>query len=86
VDVGEEDEARNLSGDEEDSLLEVDSPRQSPVHNLGETRRAWEKNLGAPEPETEPVLGFIFFFTSSCCLRCDAESEAPSVMGTLTFN
>ncbi|KAH8353048.1 hypothetical protein KR084_008510 [Drosophila pseudotakahashii] len=37
VDVGEEDEARNLSGDEEDSLLEVDSPRQSPVHNLGES-------------------------------------------------
>ncbi|KAH8412708.1 hypothetical protein KR009_004888 [Drosophila setifemur] len=37
VDVGEEDEARNLSGDEEDSLLEVDSPRQSPVHNLGDS-------------------------------------------------
>jgi len=36
VDVGEEDEARHLSGDEEDSLLEVDSPRQSPVHNLSE--------------------------------------------------
>ncbi|XP_030556554.1 protein bowel [Drosophila novamexicana] len=34
VDVGEEDEARQLSGDEEDSLLEVDSPRHSPVHNL----------------------------------------------------
>lgn len=29
--VEEEDEQRNLSGDEEDSLLEVDSPRQSPV-------------------------------------------------------
>ncbi|XP_065356988.1 protein bowel [Calliphora vicina] len=29
--VEEEDDARNLSGDEEDSLLEVDSPRQSPV-------------------------------------------------------
>ncbi|XP_017857304.1 PREDICTED: protein bowel isoform X1 [Drosophila arizonae] len=36
VDVGEEDEARQLSGDEEDSLLEVDSPRQSPVHTLSE--------------------------------------------------
>ncbi|XP_034101670.1 protein bowel [Drosophila albomicans] len=36
VDVGEEDEPRHLSGDEEDSLLEVDSPRQSPVHNLSE--------------------------------------------------
>ena len=29
--VEEEDENRNLSGDEEDSLLEVDSPRHSPV-------------------------------------------------------
>lgn len=29
--VEEEDESRNLSGDEEDSLLEVDSPRHSPV-------------------------------------------------------
>ncbi|KMY87980.1 protein bowel [Drosophila simulans] len=44
VDVGEEDEARNLSGDEEDSLLEVDSPRQSPVHNLGESGGSGEKS------------------------------------------
>lgn len=29
---------------------------------------------------------FIFFSTSSCCLRCGAESVAPSKMGTLTFN
>ncbi|XP_036328527.1 protein bowel [Rhagoletis pomonella] len=34
VDVGEEDEGRHLSGDEEDTLLEVDSPRQSPIHRL----------------------------------------------------
>ncbi|XP_067624706.1 protein bowel [Eurosta solidaginis] len=34
VDVGEEDEGRQLSGDEEDTLLEVDSPRQSPIHRL----------------------------------------------------
>jgi len=44
VDVGEEDEARNLSGDEEDSLLEVDSPRQSPVHNLGDSAGPGEKS------------------------------------------
>ncbi|XP_068150920.1 protein bowel [Drosophila tropicalis] len=43
VDVGEEDEARNLSGDEEDSLLEVDSPRQSPVRNLNETTAGGEE-------------------------------------------
>ncbi|GBP07318.1 Protein bowel [Eumeta japonica] len=30
--VEDEDDSRNLSGDEEDSLLEVDSPRHSPVH------------------------------------------------------
>lgn len=54
---------------------------------LPETHGAWEKNLGASE--AEPVLGFLyiyFFSTSSCCLRCDAESVAPSKMGTLTFN
>ncbi|XP_037958377.1 protein bowel [Teleopsis dalmanni] len=34
VDVGEEDDSRNISGDEEDSLLEVDSPRQSPVQRV----------------------------------------------------
>lgn len=37
VDVGEEDDGRNLSGDEEDSLLEVDSPRQSPIHRVRST-------------------------------------------------
>ncbi|KAH8355814.1 hypothetical protein KR200_007247 [Drosophila serrata] len=48
VDVGEEDEARNLSGDEEDSLLEVDSPRQSPIHNLGDS-----SGPGGEKPESE---------------------------------
>ncbi|XP_004531343.1 protein bowel [Ceratitis capitata] len=47
VDVGEEDEGRHLSGDEEDTLLEVDSPRQSPVHRLHAGTPTQELGSGA---------------------------------------
>ncbi|XP_046807638.1 protein bowel [Lucilia cuprina] len=49
--VEEEDDARNLSGDEEDSLLEVDSPRQSPVqrHLAGSPSQELEGEQEADE-------------------------------------
>lgn len=50
--VEEEDDGRNLSGDEEDSLLEVDSPRHSPVHrNL--TGTPSHELEGEHEPDEE---------------------------------
>ncbi|XP_055838093.1 protein bowel [Episyrphus balteatus] len=51
LDVGEED-GQNGSDDEEDSLLEVDSPRQSPVQR----HRSPSPENNAPEVEVETIL------------------------------
>ncbi|XP_075153569.1 brother of odd with entrails limited [Haematobia irritans] len=53
--VEEEDEGRHLSGDEDDSLLEVDSPRNSPVqrHLNGSPSHELERDHDDEEDEDE---------------------------------
>lgn len=49
LDVGEED--RHMSGDEEDTVLEVDSPRQSPMQRVGSPIPAEGKNFRDDEDD-----------------------------------
>uniref|UniRef100_A0A1I8P6H2 C2H2-type domain-containing protein n=1 Tax=Stomoxys calcitrans TaxID=35570 RepID=A0A1I8P6H2_STOCA len=58
VDVVEEEEERgNLSGDEDDSLLEVDSPRNSPVQRHGSPTRDLDRDIDEEEEEDDELEG-----------------------------
>lgn len=75
--VEEEEEGRNLSGDEEDSLLEVDSPRHSPVQrhlNGSPTHDLEDDNEGDEELEGDQRISMAERLTLKRKAQFDREA------------